>query len=88
VLLVFGFEEEAEMFLHLGSYDGSGWQARESSADELGSVLCAPCVDVEGVALDPLPEMLEGGTIDLVEVERRRFVKQLLRREEEQIASW
>jgi hypothetical protein len=83
VLLVFGFEEEAEMFLRLGGYQASGWQARESSAGELVSVLCGPCADVEGVALDPLPEMLEVATIDLVEVERRRFVGRLLAREGE-----
>jgi hypothetical protein len=78
VLPVFSFEEEAEMFLHLGGYVDSGWRARESSAGELVSVLCGPCIDVEGVALDPLPEMLEDGTIGLVEVGRRRFVGQLL----------
>jgi len=78
VLPVFSFEEEAEMFLHLGGYGDSGWRARECCADELVSVLCGPCVDVEGVALDPLPEMLEDGTIGLVEVGRRRFVEQLL----------
>jgi hypothetical protein len=78
VLPVFSFEEEAEMFLLLGGYDSSGWRARESSAGELVSVLCGPLADVEGVALDPLPEMLEGGTIELVEVGRRRFVGQLL----------
>jgi hypothetical protein len=81
VLPVFSFEEEAEMFLHLGGYADSGWRARESSAGELVSVLCGPCADVEGVALDPLPEMLEDGTIGLVEVGRRRFVGQLLERE-------
>jgi hypothetical protein len=80
VLLVFSFEEEAEMFLHLGGYADSGWRVRESSAGELVSVLCGPCIDVEGVALDPLPEMLEDGTIELVEVGRRRFVEQLLER--------
>ena len=78
VLPVFSFEEEAEMFLHLGGYHSSGWRARENSAGELISVLCGPLADVEGVALDPLPEMLEGGTIELVEVGRRRFVGQLL----------
>ena len=78
VLPIFSFEEEARMFLHLGGYEESGWRARESSAGELISVLCGPLADVEGVALDPLPEMLEGGTIELVEVERRRFVGQLL----------
>jgi hypothetical protein len=29
VLLVFSFEEEAEMFVHLGGYESSGWRARE-----------------------------------------------------------
>jgi hypothetical protein len=80
VLPVFSFEEEAEMFLHLGGYDDSVWRTRESCAGELVSVLCGPCADVEGVALDPLPEMLEDGTIELVEVGRRRFVGQLLER--------
>ena len=80
VLPVFSFEEEVEMFLHLGGYDDGGWRARESSAGELISVLCGPCIDVEGVVLDPLPEMPEDGTIELVEVGRRRFVGQLLER--------
>jgi hypothetical protein len=81
VLPVFSFEQEVEMFLRLGGYyDGGGWRARESSAGELVSVLCGPCADVEGVALDPHPEMLEDGTIELVEVGRRRFVGQLLER--------
>jgi hypothetical protein len=80
VLPVFSFEEEARMFLHLGGYEESGWRARESCAGELVSVLLGPCTDVEGVALDPLPEMLEDGTIELVEVGRRRFVGQLLQR--------
>jgi hypothetical protein len=80
VLPVFSFEEEAEMFLHLGGYGYSGWRTRESSAGELVSVLLGPCADVEGVALDPLPEMLEDATIELVEVGRRRFVGQLLER--------
>jgi hypothetical protein len=41
-------------------------------------VLLGPCLDVEGVALDPLPEMLEDGTMGLGEVGRRRFVGRLL----------
>jgi hypothetical protein len=74
VLPVFSFEEEAEMFLHLGGYESSGWRARESCAGELVSVLLGPCADVEGVALDLLPQMLEDGTLGLVEVGRKRFV--------------
>ena len=78
VLPVFSFEEEAQMFLRLGGYEGGGWQARESCAGELVSVLLGPCLDAKGVALDPLPEMLEDRTLGLVGVGRRRFLGQLL----------
>jgi hypothetical protein len=87
VLPVFSFEEEAEMFLHIGGYGDSEWRARESSVGELVSVLCGPCVDVEGVALDPLPEMLEDGTLGLVWVGRKRFLGQLLARGWERAAA-
>ena len=58
VLPVFSFEEEANLFLRLGSYEGH-WRARERCAVDLVSVLRGPCADVKSVALDPLPEMLE-----------------------------
>jgi hypothetical protein len=80
VLSVFSFEEEAEMFLRLGGYDGGAWRARESSVGELVSLLCGPCKDVKGVALDPLPEMLKDGTVGLVSVERKSFLKQIFAR--------
>ena len=41
-LPVFGYEEEAEMFLCLGGA-GDGWRARESTPGELVSVLDGPC---------------------------------------------
>jgi hypothetical protein len=81
VLPVFSFEEEAEMFLRLGGYDGGRWRARESSAGELVSLLCGPCKGVRGVALDPLPEMLKDGTVGLVRVERESFLGQIFARE-------
>jgi hypothetical protein len=81
VLPVFSFEEEAEMFLLLGGYEGGAWRARESSAGELVSVLCGPCKDVKGVALDPLPEMLKDGTVGLVGVGRESFLGQIFARE-------
>ena len=87
MLPVFSFEEEAEMFLHLGGYADSGWRARESCAGELVSVLLGPCTDVGGVALDPLPEMLEDGTLGLVGVGRRRFLGQLMASKGERTAS-
>ena len=80
VLPVFSFEEEANLFLRLGSYEGH-WRARERCAVDLVSVLRGPCADVKSVALDPLPEMLEDGTLALVGVGRERFLKQILVRE-------
>jgi hypothetical protein len=81
-LPVFGYEEEAEMFLHLGGYGEDGWSARESSIGEIVSVLCGPCSGVEGVSLDPLPGMVADGTLCLVRLGRERFLDQLLGRAE------
>ena len=75
---VFGYEEEAKMFLHLGGYGDHGWSARESSSGEIVSVLCGPCSGAESVALDPLPEMVSDGTLSLVWLRRERFLEQLL----------
>ena len=86
-LAVFSFEEEAEMFLHLGGYDTGRWGARESWSGELVSLLYGPCIDAKGVALDPLPEMLKGGTVGLVEVGRGFFLRQLLARGGKRTAS-
>ncbi len=77
-LPVFGHEEEAEIFLHLGGYGDDGWSARESSIGEIVSVLCGPCSCVEGVALDPLPVMVDDRTLGLVWLGRERFLDQLL----------
>src|SRR5215204_6114090 len=91
VLPVFSFEEEAQMFLRLGGYEGAegadGWRARQSCAGELVSVLLGPCLDAKGVALDPLPQMLEDGTIGLVWVGRKRFLGQLMASNGERTAS-
>jgi hypothetical protein len=80
-LLVFSHEEEAEMFLRLGQAGLDGWQARESTAGELISVLYGLCAGVERVALDPLPEMLVERTVRLVSLSRERFVDLVLGRE-------
>lgn len=77
---VFSHEEEAEMFLRLWEVGCSGWQAKESSAGELISVLYGPCANVERVALDPLPEMGLDGTVGLVSLSRERFVDLVLSR--------
>ena len=77
VLPVFSFEEEAELFLRLGNYEGD-WRTRESTIEELVSVLYGPCTGVKSVALDPLPEILEEGTLALVRVGRGRFLERAL----------
>lgn len=77
-LAVFGHEEEAEMFLRLGGYGDDDWRARESSTGEIVSVLCGPCSDAEGVALDPPPGMVADGTLSLVWLGRDRFLGRFL----------
>jgi hypothetical protein len=77
-LPVFGYEEEAKMFLHLGGYSDQGWSARESSSGEIVSVLCGPCSSVEGVALDWVSGMVADGTLWLVWLGRERFLGWLL----------
>ena len=82
LLAVFGHEDEAGMFLwSLGPGAATdGWRVAETRCGELASVLCGPCGGVGGVALDPLPEMLEDGTAALVGVGRERFLTRLLGR--------
>jgi hypothetical protein len=78
ILPVFGFEEEAELFLRLGAF-GDGWRARGVSSGELVSVLCGPCARVEKVALDPLPfAVCVEERIDLFCLEREAFARTLL----------
>jgi hypothetical protein len=76
-LPIFGYEEEAEMFLHLSGYADS-WSVRESSSGEIVSVLSGPCSGAESVALDPPPEMVAGATLSLVSLRRKRFLERLL----------
>ena len=79
LLAVFGHEEEAGMFLwSLGPGAAEdGWRVAETRCGELASVLCGSR-GMGGVALDPLPEMLEDGTAALVRVRRERFLAHLL----------
>ncbi len=69
-LVVFGHEEEAEMFVYLGGYGDYGWRARESSSGEIVSVLYGSCSDAEGVALDPLAGIVACETLGLVRLRR------------------
>jgi hypothetical protein len=57
-LVVFSFEEEAEMFLDLRlAASKDRWRVRQTSVGELVSVLYGPCSDTKKVVLDPLPEI-------------------------------
>jgi hypothetical protein len=76
-LPIFGYEEEAEMFLHLSGY-ADGWNVRESSTGEIVSVLSGPCSGAESVALDPPPEMVADGTLSLVSLKRKHFLEWVL----------
>lgn len=78
-LPVFGFEQEATIFLRLGTL-GAGWRVRETSTGELLSFLYGPCGGVERVALDPLPQMFDGAVVYFVCVNRKDFVRTLLER--------
>ena len=77
-LPVFSFEEEAEMFHRLAGLS-SRWRVRLCGCGELVSVLYGPCSGVGAVALDPLPEMVAEGTVELVSLNRSRFVNRLVR---------
>ena len=80
LLAVFGHEEEARMFLwSMGTGTaGDGWRVAETRCGELVSMLCGPCKGAGGVALDPLPQMIEDGQAALVGVGRERFLARLL----------
>ena len=75
-LPIFGFEEEAELFLRFELL-GEGWRARRTSVGDLVSVLRGPCAEVEQIALDPPPEIVGGGMLDLVSLRREDFLHNL-----------
>jgi hypothetical protein len=76
-LPVFGFAEEAEMFLWLEGPKDAPWRIRRTSTGELISVLYALCADVERVALDPSPKILAGAVSDSVFLSRERFLERV-----------
>lgn len=79
-LAVFGFEEEAEMFLHLRRAAlGEGWGVRQTSVGELASVLYGPCSTAKKVVLDPLPGVVGGEElIGFLSMRRKDFLRILL----------
>ena len=79
-LPVFGFEEEAEAFVHffVDAVEERGWRERETTVGELVSILMGPCVRVREVTLDPLLAALAREKLPLASVNRERFVRYLL----------
>ena len=78
-LPAFSGKGEAEMFLLLGKEAfEQRWHVRETSAGELVSLLSGPYACVRNVALDPSPEIAEAGTIWLVSVSRKKFLRRVL----------
>jgi hypothetical protein len=76
-LPVFSFEEEAEMFLRLGT-PGPGWRARKTTTEELVSLLYGLYVGVKRVTLDPLPVVDGEMVFDLVDLGREDFLRNIV----------
>jgi hypothetical protein len=78
-LVVFSFEEEAEMFLDLRlAASKDRWRVRQTSVGELVSVLYGPCSDTKKVVLDPLPEIGREELTGPLGMHREEFLRFLL----------
>jgi hypothetical protein len=76
-LPVFSFEEEAETFLWLQRTE-DGREVRETTPEELVSILYGPCADVGRVMLDPLPEIGVRMQNSLLGMDRNDFVESVM----------
>ena len=78
-LVVFSFEEEAQMFLDLRlAASKDKWKVRQTSVGELVSVLCGPCSDTKKVVLDPVPGISREDLTELLSMHRNDFLRFLL----------
>lgn len=78
-LAIFGFEEEAEMFLHFrGAALEDGWSVRQTSVGELVSVLYGPCANAKKVVMDPAPEVGKRELVGTPSMHRNDFLRALL----------
>ncbi len=78
-LAIFGFEEEAEMFLHFrGAELEDGWRVRQTSVGELVSVLYGPCAGAKVVVMDPVPEVAKKELVGIPSMHRNDFLRDLL----------
>lgn len=77
-LVVFGFQEEAELFLCFDGLD-AGWQVRETTSGELVSLLYGPCANVERVVIDPLPRIIGNvGCMEPLSISKADFTRILV----------
>src|SRR5688572_8650889 len=76
-LPVFSFEEEAEVFLWLQTTE-DGRKVRETTPEQLVSILYGPCADVGRVMLDPLPEIGARMQNSLLGMDRNDFVESVM----------
>jgi hypothetical protein len=77
-LPVFSYEEEAEAFLRLQE-PGNSWRARETTVEELVSLLYRHCKSIEKVVLDPLPVAVDSRVVvDLTGPGRENFLRNFL----------
>ena len=78
-LVVFSFEEEAEMFLDLRlAASEDGWRVSQTSVGELVSILYGPCSDTRVVVMDPVPDIGREPLVDLLSMHRNDFLRFLL----------
>jgi hypothetical protein len=78
-LVVFSFQEEAQMFLDLRlTASKDRWRVRQTSVGELVSLLYGPCSDTRKVVLDPLPEIGREELTGLLRMHRAEFLRFLV----------
>ena len=80
VLPVFGFREEAEMYLQIEMLD-EDWCVRKASTGELLSVLSGPYAGVRSVTIDPYPSALSYEAAEPAGIDPERFVSRVMRGE-------
>lgn len=80
-LPVFGFEEEADMFLKFSKLEDpeSGRRLRRATTGELLSILSGPCKNFGWVAFDPLPTLFTKPAHKHPRMEREKFMMFLAR---------
>lgn len=71
-LPVFGFEEEAALFLYFEDL-GAGWRVEKAAAGKIRRVLFGPRSRTSNVILDPLPTFLGGAANLLMGLEPEEF---------------